>query len=146
MQQKTTIYFDGNLYFQIDGARRYYISRAGAVLSTVGKPFLMQLSLHPKGYQQVDLYTDTGREWRVRVHRLVAQRFLYPVPGKNHVNHKDGNKHNNRVSNLEWCTNRENVRHAYALKRTRQGQYWLPFWRDSPHEMLRKFCQHMRDY
>ncbi|MBQ6724066.1 MAG: NUMOD4 motif-containing HNH endonuclease [Paludibacteraceae bacterium] len=50
-----------------------------------------------------------------RVHRLVAKAFLPPVEGKAHVNHKDGNHRNNRVDNLEWCTQEENNLHSYRV-------------------------------
>lgn len=46
------------------------------------------------------------------VHRLVAKAFIEPSDGKTFVNHIDGNKSNNCVSNLEWCTHTENMRHA----------------------------------
>ena len=46
------------------------------------------------------------------IHRLVAYAFLPKEEGKDFVNHKDGNKHNNCVDNLEWCTNEYNHEHA----------------------------------
>ena len=48
----------------------------------------------------------------VLTHRLVAKAFLAPDPVRSIVNHKDGDKTNNNVSNLEWCTLGENVLHA----------------------------------
>lgn len=63
------------------------------------------------GYSQVWLQVQP-KPRNVSVHRLVAEAF---IPNPNNlpvVNHKDGNKHNNCVDNLEWCTSSENRRHA----------------------------------
>lgn len=65
-----------------------------------------------KGYLSVDLYKDGKRVTR-GVHRLVAEAFIPNPENKPEVNHKDGNKHNNSISNLEWVTKKENVRHAW---------------------------------
>ena len=55
------------------------------------------------------------------VHRLVADAFLPVVVGKDVINHIDGNKMNNSVMNLEWCTQSENVQHAINNRFTPTG-------------------------
>lgn len=58
------------------------------------------------------LRTQFGGKTRT-IHRVVAIAYLPKIEGKEFVNHKDGNKQNNAVENLEWCTRKENARHAY---------------------------------
>ena len=65
-----------------------------------------------KGYLLVDLYKE-GTRSKKRVNRLVAEAFIPNPHNKPEVNHKDGNKINNNVSNLEWATKKENCRHAW---------------------------------
>lgn len=74
------------------------------------------------GYITVRLNIN-GIEKVKQLHRLVAETFLPKIDGKDFVNHKDGNKSNNDVSNLEWCTKSENTYHAYktGLKEARKG-------------------------
>lgn len=64
-----------------------------------------------KGYEVVVL-SKNGREKVVKVHRLVATAFIPNDMKLPQVNHRDGNKRNNCVDNLEWCTNKENSDHA----------------------------------
>lgn len=59
-------------------------------------------------YQNVSIKGKT-----YSVHRLVAAAFIPKIDGKDHVNHIDGNRSNNHVSNLEWVSNQENVNHAW---------------------------------
>ena len=63
------------------------------------------------GYKKVELFNGTRKSYKV--HRLVAQAFLNNEYNKPQVNHKDGNKINNNVNNLEWVTGSKNIIHAY---------------------------------
>lgn len=64
------------------------------------------------GYYDVTLYKH-GKHKQYKIHRLVAQNFIPNPKNKPQVNHKDGNKINNNVNNLEWVTNSENIKHAF---------------------------------
>ena len=65
-----------------------------------------------KGYLAVQLCKNNRRKWFL-IHRLVAQAFLKNPLGKDTINHKDGDRANNKVSNLEWATYAENNLHSY---------------------------------
>lgn len=64
------------------------------------------------GYHILGLSVNGNRKM-VKVHRLVAKAFISNPERKPFVNHMDGNPQNNHVSNLEWCTQKENMQHAY---------------------------------
>lgn len=68
------------------------------------------------GYKQIGLHKD-GKEKKVLVHRLVAEAFLENPHNYTDVNHKDENKRNNLVSNLEWCNRSYNCLHGTAQER-----------------------------
>lgn len=64
------------------------------------------------GYYETTLVKN-GKPKFIRTHRLVASAFIDNPLNKSEVNHKDGNKLNNSVDNLEWVTSSENQKHAY---------------------------------
>lgn len=67
-----------------------------------------------QGYYQVCVSPGSRYNKRVfKIHRAVAETFIPYEEGKQHINHKDGNKLNNNAYNLEWVTPQENSRHAY---------------------------------
>ncbi len=75
------------------------------------KEHLMKLHLNKYGYVSVTL-NNRGQSKRT-VHRLVALTFILNPHNKPYINHKDGDRTNNHINNLEWCTNSENILHAY---------------------------------
>lgn len=93
----------------------YEISSYGRVKSFKGKhPKILHPDISRKGYLRIDLRKNNEKH-RKSIHRLVAMTFIENKEvEKNQVNHIDGNKQNNNVDNLEWCTNRENWDHAVA--------------------------------
>lgn len=76
------------------------------------KEFLLKGFINKKGYKQVTLYDDNGKPKTMRVHKLVALTFIENENNLSQINHIDGNKLNNEVSNLEWISNYDNMQHA----------------------------------
>lgn len=92
----------------IPGYDKYMVSNMGRVLGLT-KTDIMTGELTDKGYLRVPLKNEDGKR-KVRVHRLVAEAFLPEVEGKDQIDHKDGCKINNKLSNLRWVDNGENQR------------------------------------
>lgn len=74
----------------------------------------LNIYLNTKGYPHVTLHKDKVRQ-NFRTHRIIAKLFIPNPNNLPEVNHLDGNKQNNSVSNLEWCTGKENVRHSFEV-------------------------------
>ena len=121
----------GELWVNIRGFD-YQVSNFGRVRSVShwiyhyksGKAFKKGKMINPshnrKGYSQVSLSKD-GVAHHYMVHRLVAEAF---IPNPKHlpqVNHKDEDKTNNRLSNLEWCTVKYNIRYGSGIERQSNG-------------------------
>ena len=101
-------------------AGRYEISNTGVVLSLVSrhgvrpKPRELSASENLGGYLFVYLSDGFSRKMHT-VHSLVAEAFLGPRPTNHVVNHVDGNKTNNSLWNLEYCSYSENNKHAHRI-------------------------------
>ena len=80
---------------------------------------LMKQSEDKQGYKIISL-SKNKKQKTYKVHRLIAQTFIKNPDDKKEVNHIDGNKSNNEINNLEWCTRSENQIHAYKNKLQRQ--------------------------
>jgi len=112
---------------RIPGFNNYEVTTEGRVYSMQrkhngsevidNKEKLMKSTDVPGDYTLISLVDNDGVRKSMKVHRLVALTFLDKPKSEEKlvVNHLDGNKHNNVLSNLEWCTYAENSQHAFAI-------------------------------
>lgn len=130
---------DDEIWIGIKGHENdYLISNMGNIKSLFSgnnlKPFL-----NTKGYPSVSLNKKTKA-----VHRLVAETFIPIISDKNQVNHINGIKTDNRVDNLEWVTNRENLIHYFKSKNpgvqlTKSQKYRVKVYHDKKQKYLGTF-------
>lgn len=91
----------------------YKINESGEMISfNWGKWFVFNPSVTNRGYYLAVMVCNK-RKYSRFVHQLVGIYFIENPNGYTQINHKDCNKLNNHVSNLEWCTSSENLQHAY---------------------------------
>lgn len=104
---------------EIKEFNNYYITNSGKVISKRGMREISSF-VDNTGYLQIVLYRDGKRHYK-RIHNLVYTAYVSEQNGL-FINHKDGNKLNNHIDNLELATNQENVSHSYdkGLYRTRK--------------------------
>jgi hypothetical protein len=93
---------------------RYRIYNNGTVYDELKSKFIKSY-INKGGYLIFNLYVNNKHKSHY-AHRLVAECFINNRNNKRTVNHIDGNKLNNDVSNLEWNTHKENIIHAFATK------------------------------
>lgn len=96
----------------------YAVTSCGKVWSYISQKFLSPRITHA-GYYEVHLRKQ-GESKQFRVHRLVAEAYIDNPENKPEVNHKDENKLNNCINNLEWFTSKENVNYGTRSQRVSQ--------------------------
>lgn len=105
---------------KIKGFEEYEVSNLGNVRTLKkGNPKMLRLQNDGLGYYYVCLYKE--KHFKFKVHRLVAKAFIENPENKPQVNHIDGDKQNNNISNLEWCTISENRLHALNCLKIKNG-------------------------
>lgn len=98
-------------YGRVKSLQRYRVSKSGTN-QNVNEKILKQSCGKTHKYLNVTLAKNKKNK-TFQIHRLVALYFIPNPLNKSQVNHIDGNKQNNCVDNLEWCTCKENIHHAW---------------------------------
>lgn len=101
------------MWIQVPNYLNYEVSDKGEIRN-VNTGRILKLKPNERGYYYTNLSNESKYK-TFRIHRLVAELFIPNPENKPEVNHKDGDKSNNSVDNLEWVTRRENKQHAYKL-------------------------------
>ena len=101
------------IWLPIKNFPKYDVSSNGRIKNVItGK--ILKPGRNPKGYLLITLYKN-GKPHIKKIHRLVADAFYDGEHEGLEVNHIDGDKTNNCIWNLEWCTGSENIKHSYEL-------------------------------
>lgn len=122
--------------YEIDSSGNVY-----SILQTNSRRKRILKQYHTKtGYLKVNLYDLNGKCKKKYVHRLVAEAFIPNPDNLPEVNHKDCDKTNNSVENLEWCNRKENLSHSYdnGLKRCGENHGMHKLTWEQVHEIRRK--------
>lgn len=101
-------------YKQLSEYPKYAVSGSGSIIN-IATGRILSTHLSNEGYQLLTLRRG-GKAYSLTVHRLVAKTYLKNPNQLPCVNHIDGDKTNNDVSNLEWCTYQENIKHRFKNK------------------------------
>lgn len=96
---------------KIEGYKNYKITDQGEVINA-NSDHTMKKQINNCGYYRVEL-SRLGKQKKYFVHRLVAAAYIPNKDNLPQVNHLNGDKLDNRASNLEWCTASQNHKHSY---------------------------------
>jgi hypothetical protein len=112
-------YYEVSSLGRVRGVDRVVNHKTSFFLNLKSK--LIKPYLNKNGYLFVNI-TKKSKSFNKSVHRLVCETFLENQHNKKDVNHIDGNKLNNEIKNLEWCTRSENLIHAYNIGLKDRGE------------------------
>lgn len=98
---------------------RYLIRESGEIYSLYSNK-VIKPRLSKNGYLIVDLFVE-GTRYQKLVHRLVAETFINNPLNDPVINHKDYDKLNNHISNLEWCTQKYNLEYSGTIKKANKA-------------------------
>lgn len=116
MEQETWVKYTANGLYEVSslGRIKSYVKYSEGVI--------LFCNANNLGYHKITLKPEGGYKGEVKsLHRVVAEHF---IPNPQHlpeVNHKDRNKSNNAVGNLEWCTHQQNIIHSYLTREVKKG-------------------------
>lgn len=107
---------ENEIWRDIPGLEGIYAASSAGRIKSIKTGKIHKLYVHKNGYVYCHL-SKNGKAKVIRVHRLIAETFI-PNPGNlQYINHKDEDKTNNCVDNLEWCTAKENATYGTRIER-----------------------------
>lgn len=103
------------IWKNIPGYPNYEASNLGRIkTNNTNPPKIRKIQLAKNGYQQIKL-SQNNHNSLLRVHRVVAQTFIPNPDNLKEIDHIDGDKQNNSITNLRWCSRHTNLKHVYEL-------------------------------
>lgn len=115
----------------------YQVSNGGRILSLRTNK-IMSSTKDSKGYYKITL-SNNAKCKTLRVHRIIADAFINKINGKEFINHIDGDRANNSISNLEWVSKSENALHSYKTLKNKTHN------RGFTDEKIKEIKQYLKD-
>lgn len=123
-------------WVKLTANENYAVNENGEVKNSKTNKLLKQ-SQHKNGYMSVSIKITSGSYKQYYVHRLVAEAFLSNPDNLTDVNHKDYNKQNNSVDNLEWCSRSDNLKHSYNYENRNKNREYAKELAAKNHEKMK---------